>query len=565
MSEGASSFITTLLVIIIIGVAIVYFIRIKSLNDRDFYINRRSVEQTPSILSTLGVFGTFLGITIGLLNFDPSDLQHSIPLLLGGLKTAFLTSLAGMGCSLYFSKMINNIYDELDKTEQEKNFQKFCDSITSSNVDAMEDLKNEIHNLVESESQTRADIVKELKKMNTSAGTITKGLQQVNTTANSMSTDVNTISIDIQSGVAYLRTMQASLTDSITTEKATLDILQKVNKTEVAVQSALEKVLSDSQVLKATLSDVLVNSQGVKSTVESVLSNSLEKKDMLEAIAGINQESLEETKKFSNVLREEVNEIENKMADTNKLLMSKFDEFSELLKKSNTEALVEVMKKVTEEFEKQMSTLINKLIQENFEQLNKSVERLNVWQQENKEMITSLTNQYKQMATNFEATSTSLTQVDKDTQALVSEGGKLRQIIDALNKVIVEDEKFIKLTKELQETANLSKSNMAKFDEATNKLNDWVKKQRNFVDGVTTLITRLEELNKIKDYGEEFWKGTRRHMEEGVGIIKAGSETLNSQLTSLDKQFYSRLNTTLAELDACIQSMIRASEQRDRF
>lgn len=551
MSEGTSSFITTLLVTIIIGVAIFLFFWIKSLNDRDFYLKRRTVEQTPSILSTLGVFGTFLGITIGLLNFDPSDLTNSIPLLLGGLKTAFLTSLAGMGCSLLFSRMINKIYDELDKTAQDKNIQKFCDSITSSNVEVMNDLKNEIHNLLNSENQTRNFIVNELKTLNT--------------TASSISTDVNTISNETQTEVAHLRTMQASLTDSIKTEKATLDILQKVNSTEVAVQSALEKVLSDSQVLKATLSDVLVNSQGVKSTVESVLSNSLEKKDMLEAIAGINQESLEETKKFSSVLRDEVNEIENKMADTNKLLMSKFDEFSELLKKSNTEALVEVMKKVTEEFEKQMSTLINKLIQENFEQLNKSVERLNVWQQENKEMITSLTNQYKQMATNFEATSTSLTQVDKDTQALVSEGGKLRQIIDALNKVIVEDEKFIKLTKELHETANLSKNNMAKFDEATNKLNDWVKKQRNFVDGVTTLITRLEELDKIKDYGEEFWKGTRRHMEEGVGIIKAGSESLNSQLTSLDKQFYSRLNTTLAELDACIQSMVKASRQRDRF
>lgn len=58
------------------------------------------------------------------------------------------------------------------------------------------------------------------------------------------------------------------------------------------------------------------------------------------------------------VLRSEVDEIEEKMKETNNLLVGKFDEFSELLKKSNTEALVDVMKSVTEEFQKQMNSLI---------------------------------------------------------------------------------------------------------------------------------------------------------------------------------------------------------------
>lgn len=98
------------------------------------------------------------------------------------------------------------------------------------------------------------------------------------------------------------------------------------------------------------------------------------------------------------------------------------------------------MKTVTEEFQKQMNSLINKLIQENFDQLNKSVEKLNTWQQENKAMISSLTQQYKEMASNFESTSTTLSQVGDDTRTLVSEGGKLKQLIDSLNQVIVEDQ-----------------------------------------------------------------------------------------------------------------------------
>lgn len=171
-------------------------------------------------------------------------------------------------------------------------------------------------------------------------------------------------------------------------------------------------------------------------------------------------------------------------------------------------------------------------------------------------MISSLIKQYREMAINFENTSTTLTKVGDDTRILVSDGGKLKQLIESLNQVIIEDQKFIEISNKLQETADLSKNNMEKFDESTKVLNDWVRKQRNFVDGVQLLIEKLDELNKIRDYGEQFWKSTKDKMEEGVSIITQGSQTLNSQLTSLDRQFYNRLGATLAELDNCITKMV---------
>ncbi|NBL00497.1 MAG: hypothetical protein EOM50_21340, partial [Erysipelotrichia bacterium] len=223
---------------------------------------------------------------------------------------------------------------------------------------------------------------------------------------------------------------------------------------------------------------------------------------------------------------------------------------------SNTEALVEVMKGVTKEFQTQMNSLINKLIQENFDQLNQSVEKLNVWQQENKDMITSLTKQYKDMADNFEETSGVLSKVSGDTKTLVSEGGKLESLITSLNKVLIEDEKFVYVSTQLEASASLTKTSVEEFQKSTKTLNDWVSKQRNFVDGVQLLIEKLDELNKLRDYNDVFWKSTKEKMEEGVGIISQGTKTLNSQITSLDQQFYARLSTTLAELDSCIQAMV---------
>lgn len=49
---------------------------------------------------TLGVLGTFVGLLVGLMGFDVQNISASIPVLLEGLKTAFITSVAGMICGL---------------------------------------------------------------------------------------------------------------------------------------------------------------------------------------------------------------------------------------------------------------------------------------------------------------------------------------------------------------------------------------------------------------------------------------------------------------------------------
>lgn len=63
------------------------------------------VHYVPTLLTTIGIFGTFLGIVIGLLEFDQSNIEASIPNLLAGLKSAFITSLAGIFFSLIFKTL----------------------------------------------------------------------------------------------------------------------------------------------------------------------------------------------------------------------------------------------------------------------------------------------------------------------------------------------------------------------------------------------------------------------------------------------------------------------------
>lgn len=56
----------------------------------------RTVNAAPSILTSIGIFGTFLGIALGLMNFNAADVEGSVPQLIEGLKTAFWSSIAGL-------------------------------------------------------------------------------------------------------------------------------------------------------------------------------------------------------------------------------------------------------------------------------------------------------------------------------------------------------------------------------------------------------------------------------------------------------------------------------------
>ena len=73
--------------------------------------NATLAELIPSLLTSLGILGTFMGLSRGLstLNFaDSTQLVEGIPVLLEGMRFAFGTSVAGISCSIVFN-MLNRI------------------------------------------------------------------------------------------------------------------------------------------------------------------------------------------------------------------------------------------------------------------------------------------------------------------------------------------------------------------------------------------------------------------------------------------------------------------------
>lgn len=101
----------TLALIGIIGVLTLYF---------QFYrYSSRTAEAAPTILTSIGIFGTFLGVALGLGDFDTANLRDSVPQLLSGLKTAFWSSIAGL-----FGALTIKFRAVMDATKGEEHHQR---------------------------------------------------------------------------------------------------------------------------------------------------------------------------------------------------------------------------------------------------------------------------------------------------------------------------------------------------------------------------------------------------------------------------------------------------------
>ncbi len=265
----------------------------------------------------------------------------------------------------------------------------------------------------------------------------------------------------------------------------------------------------------------------------------------------------EEQKTTSEKANKNTDQIITAMSDNNKLTANKFDEFSELLKKNNTEALVEVMKSATEQFNTQMSELINRLVQENFAELNNSVKSLNDWQNQNKEQVQKLTEQFKKTTEMFTISATTLKQVADNTKSLIDEDSKLNQIVQELNRIMIEDGKLQEVTAKLNDTVETLNSTSSEFKKTTSELNSWVQKEMNFREAAEVLIIKLEE---FKDFNGDVWQAYRNQMQQAINIIKEASQSVSSQLDDINQTFYDNLSTTLEKLDECIERFLDRHE-----
>jgi len=237
------------------------------------------------------------------------------------------------------------------------------------------------------------------------------------------------------------------------------------------------------------------------------------------------------------------------MNKNNEIIQTKFDEFTKLLTENNTKALVEAMEKVITDFNSQMNELIQRLVKENFEELNKSVKNLNEWQKENKEQIATLISQFNQTTSNLETSSKNILEISTNTKSLTDNNSILQQMITELQKVMIEDKKFTELANKLQLATN-------NIENSSTQLAGYMKKEKGFQESINQLLDKLKEIEQIKDINSKFWKDIETRMNDGVNIIAKSNDKLSKDVEKLDSEFKKRLSESFMSLDKVLQAMV---------
>ena len=83
------------------------------------HINRQAMSAAAGMLVGLGVLGTFIGLTLGIVGIkldSQETLRQGIETLLGGMKTAFLTSVVGMFLSSIYTFLEKDALNRLTRT-----------------------------------------------------------------------------------------------------------------------------------------------------------------------------------------------------------------------------------------------------------------------------------------------------------------------------------------------------------------------------------------------------------------------------------------------------------------
>ena len=226
------------------------------------------VSNAPMLLTSIGILGTFIGISIGLTYFDPNNIDGSIASLLNGMKTAFFTSLAGMALSIIF-KILQPFVKKADGTEitEDVTFEELINTIHTQN----ESLKSLV-STIGGESDT--SILSQMKMLRTEINDSNKITQKI-------IVDINeSLKVVIQHEETHKETFNEFMTElwrqlinfsEILSKSATEAVINALKQVIVDFNNNLTEQFGDNfKELNSAVKDLIVWQENYKSIIEKM-------------------------------------------------------------------------------------------------------------------------------------------------------------------------------------------------------------------------------------------------------------------------------------------------------
>ncbi len=315
-----------LVVTIIFGILVAYILY--------FFLKEKQYSKESmlgNIASTIGVLGTFVGISIGLWKFNPNDITSSVPLLLSGMKIAFATSIIGMTASILMKYIALKNEDEENIDDIMELFNTMIAESRNVNTTLIENQKqteNVLNKVSEIWSSHQENLIVELKREILSLNNNTISKQEELIVEFKKLGECFTL---LNSGVNDLLTWQENYKETI---EITTKELETVIKTIHNADESIESISKNSSLIKENnenLSEVLKEINKAQNVIiesnKSIIEISNTAKESIpqikEHFTNIDNRTKESTAYLQTLISENINNIKSYLETITEDVLSK--------------------------------------------------------------------------------------------------------------------------------------------------------------------------------------------------------------------------------------------------
>ena len=584
------------IIIYLIMFGIVFFKVIKynkldNKEKRNFYIN---------LLPILGVIGTFLGICLGLANFDSTEIESSVPQLLQGLKTAFWTSFIGTSWAVF----LNIRYSSKDKEENDEEEEV---SLLKLQIEELQRLNINFYNLIEKNKKDKDSLYQINKEMLDAIKANNIMQEQLSQIEDLKAIKGELILLnqkqDIRDEILNkvldsLNSSKLILEDINSFKEVLKSILEKQNNKDEQIKTILEKFEklqenSNLQVEKLgkieeytfSLDDIYNSLEDLKEKADGQISQleNLEKLNVLEEIKNNIDNQLEDISvantnivtKLDNLEKydsnifinssksldfissiytkiEDYKNIFNNFMDNstreNSELILAFKEFSNYMLEENSKAFIEALNKTIRDFNINLVETFGS----NFKQLNEAVAKLLDWQEHYKDTIELTTENQKTIFNSFRNIEIELDNFNQKTKGINTVVSELSlatkealeqnyKFNDSLEVLAQLDDQVKELLPNFMKINSNLDDNLKAFSEETNKITD---KLKDFTSNLGSSLDKSKnQVNKLlEDTIKSFSTTIEKSEENNKEIVRSTSEKIKTLNDELDKNIKEKIN-----------------------
>lgn len=514
---------SNLLIVIVAAICIGMTYQARMRVKKDGKINNNA-----QYVVSIGVLGTFVGILIGLYDFQTGDseiIAKSINNFLDGMKLAFVTSVLGMFCSLLI-KLFQGKLEGKQSEATEKNLE---------NLNTLEKLKEAV---IKTGEDSNMAMGKMLAAMNSMAADSAATQNKLNQVSEGLTTLLDVMRHSSQAGIA----------ESIKSLTGVISGMESATKENNVMTSHMAEVMGQQNEQIALLKNTMVtNGQQQLENLNAMRENTKEMRTLADKSYVVSTELYNKTMEFHANMAQSSARQEAILAENNQGLQDmrkSFDQFLEQVadnfSKSFIEALTQSIERLNIELQEQLGG--------NFQKLNQAVTDLLNWQVQYKGIIES---SYNQLNAFLESVKAFDRQVAETMPALL---GQMDNSIEKLGSSVSATDAALEAFKQqlqvkLAEYAeDLTTSLLAHNAAIGSHLDNVMGELKNNMSSYTGVV-----MDNVRNSFEQMNRDVAANMQENN---KAVSDMLNSSMEDMQKVF-GRFNEVLLAGVSSLNNQLR--------